>query len=95
MLKHVLNLGGSSNFSLAWDDGSQQQKPQPQKQGAVPSQAPFATEESKKDLVTSVKVHHAPGGGSSIVFGDEDTQKDTRFEKPATVGAVGQQVAAG
>jgi hypothetical protein len=67
--------GGQSNFSLGWDDSAQQQQ---QKKPAAVVQSPFATDEEQKTLVTSVKVHHAPGGTTSICLGD-GTSGDDRF----------------
>ena len=63
--------GGQSNFSLAWDDGSSQQKPKQ----ATAVTSPFAThEEEKKQAHTSVKYSgQAPGGQTSISLSDGST----------------------
>jgi hypothetical protein len=65
--------GGQSSFSLAWDDGSAQQKP---KQATVTS--PFAThEEEKQQPHTSVKFSgQAPGGSTSISLSDGSTNSN-------------------
>ena len=57
--------GGQSNFSLGWDEPAQQQQP---KKCSQQSSCPWATDEEEKK--TSVKVHTAPGGQSSIFLGD-------------------------
>ena len=71
--------GGTSSFSLAWDDGSQN-KPQggAGKQNASVT-SPFATheEEKKQAPLTSVKYSgQAPGGTTSICLGDGSTTDD-------------------
>ena len=65
--------GGQSSFSLAWDDGSAQQKP---KHATVTS--PFAThEEEKQQPHTSVKFSgQAPGGSTSISLSDGSTNSN-------------------
>ncbi len=65
--------GGKSSFSLGWDDGSQNQQNKP----AYKSQSPFATDEEEKKDQTSVKVHYAPGGKSSICLGTDESEFST------------------
>jgi hypothetical protein len=66
--------GGQSNFSLAWDDGSQGAA---KKQQTAQVTSPFATHEESKAPATSVKVHHAPGGTTSIQLGDGSANQAT------------------
>ena len=63
-----------SSSPWATDDSAQQQQPAK----ARVSQSPWATDEEVKQP-TSVKVHHAPGGQSSISFGDSGST-DERFK---------------
>jgi hypothetical protein len=62
--------GGSSSFSLAWDQ-SAPTKTRPAKSMQVPLQEaklnPLAGQSS--EVQTSVKVRNPPGGRSQIVFG--------------------------
>ena len=68
--------GGKSNFSLAWDNGPQQQpvkKTQPVV-NQVPVQAQQQHQGSNQggkalNVPTSVKVHNPPGGKSNFTFG--------------------------